>query len=164
MEDVSPSSATPSSSSPSKRAEWSIPAAEDWISCHSVAFNRRGTYLAAGHLSGAVPIHDTLSRTVSAVHRPPAFGEGTESPPLTESDVRRYVNRAGAEEQFEYRNGVTSLSWSKRSRLLLVAAIGDRNIRLVDNEHPLGIDVAGGSGSAGDGGDDGADGGGGRDR
>ena len=157
MEDVSSSSATPSSSSPSKRAEWSIPAAEDWISCHSVAFNRRGTYLAAGHLSGAVPIHDTLSRTVSAVHRPPAFGEGTESPPLTESDVRRYVNRVGAEEQFEYRNGVTSLSWSKRSRLLLVAAIGDRNIRLVDNEHPLGVDIAGGgSGSAcvGDGGAD----------
>ena len=96
MEGVSsPSAATPSSS-PSKRAEWSIPAAEDWISCHSVAFNRRGTYLAAGHLSGAVPIHDTLSRTVSAVHRPPAFGEGTESPPLTEPDFRRYVNREPA--------------------------------------------------------------------
>eukprot|EP00563_Minutocellus_polymorphus_P000431 CAMPEP_0181032916 /NCGR_PEP_ID=MMETSP1070-20121207/6982_1 /TAXON_ID=265543 /ORGANISM="Minutocellus polymorphus, Strain NH13" /LENGTH=743 /DNA_ID=CAMNT_0023110315 /DNA_START=33 /DNA_END=2261 /DNA_ORIENTATION=- len=162
MADVSSSSAPPAappSSPPTKRAEWSIPAAEDWISCHSVAFNRRGTYLAAGHLSGAVPIHDTLSRTVSAVYRPPAtvyrppaFGEGVESPSLTESDVRRYTNKepSGAEEQFEYRNGVTSLSWSKRSRLLLVAAVGDRNIRLVDNEHPSGVDAGEGNIIGGD--------------
>ena len=157
MEDtnIASTQSLPESPTTAKRAEWSIPAAEDWISCHSVAFNRRGTYLAAGHLSGAVPIHDTLSRTVSAVYHPPAFGEGVESPPLTEADVKRYINKepSGAEEQFEYRNGVTSLSWSKRSRLLLIAAVGDRNIRLVDNEHPLSIN-AGGDGSAGD---DGAD-------
>jgi len=153
-EDVAPAPSSPATKA--KRAEWSIPAAEDWVSCHSVAFNRRGTYLAAGHLSGAVPVHDALSRTVCAVHRPPAFGEGVESPPLTESDVRRYAGAdresgggggaAAPEEQFEYRNGVTSLSWSKRSRLLLVAAVGDRNVRLVDNEHPLSVESGAGNG------------------
>lgn len=151
MEDIASAQSPPASPATTKRAEWSIPAAEDWISCHSVAFNRRGTYLAAGHLSGAVPIHDTLSRTVSAVYRPPAFGEGVESPPLTEADIKNYIHKepSGAQEQFEYRNGVTSLSWSKRSRLLLIAAVGDRNIRLVDNEHPLSIN-AGGAGNRGD--------------
>ena len=159
MEDVASAQSPPESPAATKRAEWSIPAAEDWISCHSVAFNRRGTYLAAGHLSGAVPVHDTLSRTVSAVYRPPAFGEGVESPPLIEADIKRYINKepSGAEEQFEYRNGVTSLSWSKRSRLLLIAAVGDRNIRLVDNEHPLSINAGrDGNGNDGDG-DDGED-------
>ena len=130
-----------------KRANWSIPAAEDWISCHAVSFNRRGTYLAAGHLSGAVPVHDVLSRTLSTVHRPPAFGEGVESPPLTDGDVAKLKQEDAVEEQFEYRNGVTSLSWSRRSRLLLVAAVGDRNIRLVDNEHPFCLESVIGTGS-----------------
>jgi len=34
-------------------------------------------------------------------------------------------------------NGVTSLSWDRRSRTLLAGAIGDKNLRLMDNTHPL---------------------------
>ena len=38
--------------------------------------------------------------------------------------------------QLQYVNGVTSLSWDRRSRTLLAGAIGDRNLRLMDNTHP----------------------------
>jgi len=38
--------------------------------------------------------------------------------------------------QLKYVNGVTSLSWDRRSRTLLAGSIGDRNLRLMDNTHP----------------------------
>jgi hypothetical protein len=39
----------------------------------------------------------------------------------------------GGVHQFLYLNGVTSLSWDRHSRTLLAGAIGDRNLRLMDN-------------------------------
>jgi hypothetical protein len=39
----------------------------------------------------------------------------------------------GVARQFSYLNGVTSLSWDRHSRTLLAGAIGDRNLRLMDN-------------------------------
>ncbi|KAL9186097.1 hypothetical protein ACHAXT_005335 [Thalassiosira profunda] len=44
---------------------------------------------------------------------------------------------AEADTQLRYKNGVTSLSWDRRGRTLLAGAIGDRNLRLMDNTHPL---------------------------
>mmetsp|Transcript_15409 Transcript_15409/g.31363 ORF Transcript_15409/g.31363 Transcript_15409/m.31363 type:complete len:852 (+) Transcript_15409:452-3007(+) len=38
--------------------------------------------------------------------------------------------------QLEYLNGVTSISWDHHSRTLLAGAIGDYNLRLMDNTHP----------------------------
>ena len=35
--------------------------------------------------------------------------------------------------QLAYLNGVTSLSWDRHGRTLLAGAIGDRNLRLMDN-------------------------------
>ena len=37
------------------------------------------------------------------------------------------------QQQLVYRNGVTSLSWDRRGRTLLAGAIGDTNLRLMDN-------------------------------
>ena len=42
-----------------------------------------------------------------------------------------------SDSQVQYINGVTSLSWDRRSRTLLAGAIGDKNLRLMDNTHPL---------------------------
>jgi len=42
-----------------------------------------------------------------------------------------------SDSQVQYVNGVTSLSWDRRSRTLLAGAIGDKNLRLMDNTHPL---------------------------
>lgn len=43
----------------------------DWKAAYHVSFNRRGTYLAVGHANGIVAVHDFLSRTISALYRPP---------------------------------------------------------------------------------------------
>ena len=42
----------------------------EWHSCFTVKFNRRGNYIAAGHGSGAVPFHDFASRTLSSIYTP----------------------------------------------------------------------------------------------
>ncbi len=36
-----------------------------------------------------------------------------------------------------FRNGITSISWSRRSRRLLIASFNDRHICLLDNSHPF---------------------------
>ena len=41
----------------------------EWKAVYHVAYNRRGTYLAAGYGSGCVGVHNLLSRTLSALYR-----------------------------------------------------------------------------------------------
>jgi hypothetical protein len=90
------------------------PAPSEFHACFSVRFNRHGTYLAAGHGSGAVPIHEFASRTLSAMHLPPSDGI--------------------------YKNGVTSISWSRNSRYMMIGSYGDSCISLSDNQHEFAID------------------------
>ena len=53
-------------------------------------------------------------------------------------DNKQDVNKEEeSDSQVQYVNGVTSLSWDRRSRTLLAGAIGDKNLRLMDNTHPL---------------------------
>jgi WD40 repeat protein len=106
--------------SPEKKQEES-PEDQEWKAAYHVAFNRRGTYLAVGHASGTVAVHDFLSRTLSALYRP----DDTEQAPDGQVSV-------------EYPNGVTSVTWSRRSRALLAGALGDAHVRLIDTTHPMG--------------------------
>lgn len=92
----------------------------EWKAAFHLAFNRRGTYLAVGHATGTVAVHDFLSRTLSAIY-----------PHQTKEEDEN-------EEQMKYPNGVTSVSWARRSRSLLVGAVGDRHVRLLDTTHPFG--------------------------
>lgn len=92
----------------------------EWKAAYHLAFNRRGTYLAVGHGTGTVAVHDFLSRTLSAVYSHQPNDENSSEPPI------------------KYVNGVTSVTWSRRSRSLLAGALGDRNVRLIDTTHPFG--------------------------
>ena len=46
------------------------------------------------------------------------------------------------EEPRLFRNGITSISWSQRSRRLLIASFNDPHICLLDNTHPYGVQDA----------------------
>ena len=78
----------------------------------ALSFNRRGTYLAVGYADGTVAVHSTLNRTLTAVYH-------------------RVCTTS-----------VSSISWSRRSRRLLVGAVGDATVRLIDTTHPSGSEVA----------------------
>jgi|AntRauTorckE5430_2_1112549.scaffolds.fasta_scaffold00814_4 hypothetical protein len=118
----------------------------EWHSCFTVAFNRRGNYIAAGHGSGAVPFHDFSSRTLSSIFTPPhnvlrcAPSEKHSNSDDDSLDADEDMERHAQERLF--RNGVTSISWSRRSRRLLVASFGDKHVCLVDNTHPFGVQDA----------------------
>ena len=92
----------------------------EWKAAYHLSFNRRGTYLAVGHATGTVAVHDFLSRTLSAVYS------------------HQSKEDTGSEPSFKYLNGVTSVTWSRRSRSLLAGAVGDRHVRLIDTTHPFG--------------------------
>jgi hypothetical protein len=91
---------------------------QEWKAANHVAFNRRGTYIAVGYGSGSVGVYDVLSRTLSALYR---AGDGEEDSPAPITG-----------------HGVTSVSWSRRSRTLLAGAAGDAEVRMVDTTHPFG--------------------------
>lgn len=130
-----------------------------WTACYTVSFNRRGTALASAHASGLVPIHDFLSRTTSALYWPPppislkesetcaslsmenglqfsgTFFERGQKRKAAKSHEEGRVDGA-SNEQLTYVNGVTSLSWDRHNKTILAGAIGDYNLRLMDNTHP----------------------------
>jgi hypothetical protein len=118
----------------------------EWHSCFAVAFNRRGNYIAAGHGSGAVPFHDFSSRTLSGIVTPPhdvLRCAHSESVPNDDEDaLDAYADMQKQVQERLFRNGVTSISWSRRSRYVLVASFGDKHVCLVDNEHPYGVQDA----------------------
>jgi WD40 repeat protein len=98
---------------PRKKGE---PEDQEWKAAYHVSFNRRGTYLAVGYGSGAVGVHNVLSRTLCALYR-------SEDPTVTPGNLK---------------NGVTSVTWSRRSRSLLNGAAGDEVVQLFDTTHPYG--------------------------
>ena len=130
-----------------------------WTACYTVSFNHRGTALASAYASGLVPVHDFMSRTMSAVYWPPppiSLGEsetcasigmenglqfsGTFNEPGQIQNKKVKLSReqegAATNKQSNYVNGVTSLSWDRHNRTVLAGSIGDYNLRLMDNSHP----------------------------
>ena len=92
----------------------------DWKSAYHVAFNRRGTYVAVGYGSGTVAVHNVLSRTLSALYR--------------NQDESASPSNAGL--------GISSVSWSRRSRTLLAGSSGDATVHLYDTSHSNGPEEA----------------------
>jgi len=88
----------------------------EWKSAFHVAFNRRGTYAAVGYGSGAVGVYNMLSRNLSALFR----------------DEQATPSQPGS--------GVSSVSWSRRSRTMLVGSVGESLVRLIDTTHPYGVE------------------------
>ena len=109
----------------------------EWRAAYHVAYNRRGTYLAVGYGSGAVAIHSTSSRTLAALYRSSAGGSSSGN-----TDGGQGGSGGGAGELL-IGNGVTSVSWSRRSRTLLTGAAGDASVHVYDTTHPFGPEEAG---------------------
>ena len=103
---------------------------EAWKAANHVSFNRRGSYIAVGYGSGTVGVFDVLSRTVSGLYRQDA---GASAPP----------EEFKSEKSKEDDHGVTSMSWSRRSRTLLVGSLGKPEVRLIDTTHPFGPEECG---------------------
>jgi len=104
---------------------------EEWKAAYHAQFNRRGTYIAVGYASGLVGVHDIQSRTLSAFYR------GNYEQTLVSSNSSDNI-QTPTKEQRALGNGVTSVSWSRRSRTLLAGAVGDTLVRLYDTTHPHG--------------------------
>ena len=108
----------------------------EWRAAYHVSYNRRGTYLAVEYGSGAVAIHSTNSRTLAALYRS-STGEGSSG--STDSSP----GGSGGGSELLAGNGVTSVSWSRRSRTLLTGAAGDAAVQLFDTTHSFGPEEAG---------------------
>jgi len=111
-----------------KKGSKKITVSEDWKSANHISFNRRGSYIAVGYGSGAVGVFDVLSRTLSGLYRQ-ELGPSSSSGNAKSSKSKEF----GTEDQ-----GVTSMSWSRRSRTLLVGSLGNSEVRLIDTTHPFG--------------------------
>ena len=114
---------------------------EDWKAAYHVQFNRRGAYLAVGYASGLVGVHDVQSRTLNAIYRADDDGmERTSDDDNSQEQQQQQSTPKGKQQQQEQQlgNGVTSVSWSRRSRTLLAGATGDTLVRLYDTTHPYG--------------------------
>jgi WD40 repeat protein len=90
---------------------------DDSLAAYHVAWNRRGTYLAAGYANGMTAVHSLHSRTVAALY-PQTHG----STLLT--------------------TGITALSWARRSRTLLTGGTDSASVYLWDMSHPYGPERA----------------------
>jgi WD40 repeat protein len=114
----------------------------DAKSVYHLSFNRRGTYLAVCHASGIVAVHDFLSRTLTAIYYPPVpnkKGEAEEEAEQNFEDKTRNENMDKKPSAVKKDLlGVTSVTWSRRSRSLLVGAAGGHVIRWIDTTHPSG--------------------------
>ena len=113
---------------PKKKIAKKLTVKESWKAANHVSFNRRGSYIAVGYGSGSVGVFDVLSRTVSGLYRHDA---GSTSSP--EDSKGGKPKDSGTED-----HGVTSMSWSRRSRTLLVGSLGKPEVRLIDTTHPFG--------------------------
>ena len=116
---------------------------EDWKSANHIAFNRRGSYIAVGYGSGTIGVYDVLSRTVSSLYRqetgPSSKSKSTSKSKSSSSSSSG--NNKGSKTKDNLGiddHGVTSLSWSRRSRTLLVGSLGNAEVRLIDTTHPFG--------------------------
>lgn len=91
-----------------------------WKAAYHLSFNRRGTYLAIGYGSGTVAVFHTLSRSLAALYQ-------SEDPHVSPTS---------------FGEGVTSVTWSRRSRTLLTGAAGEKTVVIYDTTHPYGPEEA----------------------
>ena len=111
----------------------------EYKAAYHLSFNRRGTYLVVGYATGSVIVHDFLSRTTSAVYMTDTTNEVYVHRPKLENVT---VDSATKTPTFTYPNGVTSVTWSRRSRTIAVGSVGDSTVRLIDSTHPFGPETA----------------------
>jgi hypothetical protein len=139
---------------------------EDWKAAFHVAFNRRGKYVAVGYGSSKLAIYDVASRSIVALYdtaedydddekeedtttgsSPDSTVKDThkESHPTKKQQQQQQQQRSKQPTQPPHRQrrnyGVSCLSWSRRSRTLLVGASGNPSVRLYDMTHPHGPDT-----------------------
>ena len=120
-----------------KSQQQSLQDEEERKAAYHVQFNRRGAYMAVGYASGLVGVHDVQSRTLNAIYR----GDAEQPPPSGSSSKTDDNNSQQSTPKRQPQNlghGVTSVSWSRRSRTLLAGAVGDSLVRLYDTTHPYG--------------------------
>jgi hypothetical protein len=108
---------------------------EDWKAANHIIFNRRGSYIAVAYASGTVAIFDTVSRTLSSLHRPEASNDEN-----SDSNNNNNNEKGADDEPSPPDHGITSLSWSRRSRTLLAGSLGHKEVMLIDNTHPHGAE------------------------
>ncbi|CAB9516698.1 Retinoblastoma-binding protein 5 [Seminavis robusta] len=102
---------------------------DDWKAAYHVAYNRRGRFMAVGYGSGLVGVYDCISRNLAATYHLDA---------TTPTHVGDSHITPKKQKETPHIFGVTSLSWSRRSRTLLAGAMGDSLVRLYDTTHPHG--------------------------
>lgn len=90
---------------------------ENRESCLATCFHRRGLYLATSYQSGAVAVFDFMTRRLVALFHPTS-----------------HINDQQQNSQLQ--RGITSLSWSRRSRRLVCASAETPYIYLLNNAHP----------------------------
>ena len=100
---------------------------DDWKAANHIVFNRRGSYIAVAYGSGTIAVFDTVSRTVSSLYRPHNDDDDDDEG----DDTTRTILPD---------HGITSLSWSRRSRTLLAGSLGHAEVMLIDNTHPYGAE------------------------
>jgi hypothetical protein len=127
---------------------------ENWKAAYHVAFNRRGKYVAVGYGSSKVAIYDVASRSIVALYdatenpeddnditTPTAAKDPKEDHP-TKKQQQQHRSKQPTPPRRQHRNyGVSSLSWSRRSRTLLAGASGNPWVCLYDMTHPYGPDT-----------------------
>ncbi|GKY99560.1 hypothetical protein MPSEU_000910300 [Mayamaea pseudoterrestris] len=111
---------------------------QEYRAAYHLQFNRRGSFLACGYGSGTLAFFSVASRSLVALYSSKCLTN--EKPAATNVSSSSNDN-----EQLEGRisdkhetHGVTSVSWSRQSRILLSAGVGASMVRLWDNEHPFG--------------------------
>ena len=107
-----------------KKSDKNDPDDEDWKAANHVSFNRRGAYIAVGYGSGTVGVYDILSRTLSGLYR---SSNGSGSTDDRDEPPSNMVS-----------HGVTSVTWSRRSRTIVAGSAGDSEVRVIDTTHPFG--------------------------
>jgi WD40 repeat protein len=120
----------------SKKLDTTVGAKDDEYgkAANSIAFNRRGSYIAVGYASGAVGVYDVLSRTLSSLYKHEScVDEGTKG-----GGGKDGGSIASTSSSKTHDHCVTALSWSRRSRTLLCGSVGSDEVRLVDTTHPFG--------------------------
>jgi WD40 repeat protein len=119
---------------------------DEWKAANHVAFNRRGAYIAIGYGSGTVGVFDVLSRSLTGLYRSgggddsdvSSHPNSTTTTMTTTTSPSPTANTTTTTTTSTAGHGVTSVSWSRRSRTLLAGSAGDAEIRLIDTTHPFG--------------------------
>ena len=113
---------------------------QDYLAGYHLSFNRRGSFLACGYGSGTIAIFSVLSRSLVSLYH----GSSSSSSSSGEDDDNNTNNKTSTlttkegGRKAEEDEGVTSVSWSRHSRVLIGGAVGDTLIQLWDNTHPYG--------------------------